>query len=247
MGFFVYVNSHFGAYWSLTPLPDATPDEFSVPSVSVQTNRVPGTYYWYVEHILSSDADFEYLPPSNALRSTFTISSSGLGLNTGIITLPALTADGTTEGPESFRVHVAESATGDAVANTLLTIQDTSIEAFYVDAGLDQVLLGGANVANLNGFYSGNVNNVTVDWIQVAGDTVIIGNVNAVQSNFTMPPGAGGFITMRLYINYGLTGQLYDDVNYFLTPLDNMSVLVGARLASGPESLTYTVDPRVEV
>lgn len=242
MGFFIYINGHFNAYWSLTPVPDDTPDEFSVAGVDVQTNRPPGTYYWYVEHLASNDADFEFNPPSITSRSIFIVNSPG----NGFISLPPIKADGITEGPESFRVHVSETALGDSVANTIITIQDTSVQLFYVDAGLDQVILG-SNVAILNGFYSGNVSNVTVDWIQQSGDTVIIGNVNALQSNITFAPGASGEVTMRLYVNYGLPGQLYDDVTYFLNPKDDMSILVGARLSTGPESLEFTVNPRVEV
>lgn len=245
MGFFIYINSHFVPYWSLSANPDNTPDEFSIVSVDVLTNRSPGVYYWYVEHVDSIDADFEYNPPSITSRSTFTVTSTGSGLNTGVLTLPPIRADGISEGPESLLVHVSETISSTSVANILLTIQDTSAAVYYVDAGLDQVLLG-SNVAILNGYYSGNVSNVTVDWIQMSGDTVLIGNVNALQSNITLPPGASGSITMRLYVNYNLPGQLFDDVDYFLTPLDNMSILVGTRMSVGPESLEFTVNPRTE-
>lgn len=245
--FIIYINSQFTPYWSLTAIPNDTPGEFSLVSVNVLTNQAPGLYHWYVDHIATVDADFEYDPPNVSSRSTFTITSTGVGLNSGVITLPPIRADGITEGPEAFRVHVSVSNVSASVANTTITVQDTSAAVYYVDAGLDQILLGGANVANLNGYYSGNVSNVTVDWIQVAGDTVLIGNVNALQSNITLPPGASGFITMRLYVNYNLPGQLFDDVDYFVTPLDNMSILVGTRMSVGPESLEFTVNPRTEV
>lgn len=244
MAFFIYINSHFTPYWSLTAVPDDTPNEFSIMSVNAQTNRAPGTYYWYVEHITSSNADFEYNPPSITSRSTFTVTSLGVGYNTGVINLPPIKADGLTEGPETFLVHVSETISSNSAANILITIQDTFPEALYVDAGVDQTLLG-QSVALLDGFYSGNVSNVTIDWIQVFGPTVIIGNVNALQSNITIPPGATGFITMRLYANYGLPTELYDDVKYFLLPQDDMGLPVGAIEFSGPESTEFTVSPWV--
>ena len=244
--FVIYINSHFTPYWSLTAIPNNTPGEFSAVSVNVQTNNAPGVYYWYVEHLATADADFEFNPPIISARSTFTITSSGQGSNSSVIILPPFRADGITEGPELFRVHVSETNTGDSVAHTDITIQDTSPAAYYVDAGLDQVLLGGINVAALNGYYSGDINTVTVTWMQFSGDTVIIGNVTALQTTITLPPGASGSITMRLYVNYGLPGQLYDEVNYFVNPLDNMSITAGSRLSSGPDSLEYTVNPRIE-
>lgn len=212
--------------------------------VNVATNRSPGTYYWYVEHIDSSDADFEYAPPSITSRSTFTVTSPGSGFSTGVITLPPLKADGITEGPETFRVHVTETLTSVSVVSTLITIQDTFPETYYVDAGVDQTLLG-QSTALLDGFYSGNVANVTIHWQQIFGPTVVVGNVNAVQSNITIPPGATGFITMRLYADYGLATELYDDVNYFLQPQDDMGLPVGAIEFSGPESTEFTVSPWV--
>lgn len=240
--FIIYINSHISApYWQLTPVPDDTPDEFSVVGVNVFTNRPDGIYYWYLEHIASSDADFEYPPANISSRGNF----STYNYN-GFINLPPIKADGITEGPEAFRVHVSESSIGDSVANTIITIQDTSTTVYIVDAGVDQTLIG-QNTVNLNGFYSGNVNTVTVNWVQISGAPVTIGNVNAIQSNITLTPGSLDTVTMRLYINYGLPGELYDDVNYFLIPQDEMSILVGARMSTGPESLEFTVNPRIEV
>lgn len=244
MGFFIYINSHFVPYWSLSANPDNTPDEFSVVSVDVLTNRSPGIYYWYVEHVESIDADFEYNPPSITSRSTFTVTSTGSGLNTGVLTLPPIRADGISEGPESLRVHVSETISSTSVANILLTIQDTFPETYYVDAGVDQTLLG-QSVALLDGLYSGNVSNVTIYWQQTFGPTVVVGNVNALQSNITISPGSSGFITMRLYADYGLTTELYDDVNYFLQPQDDMGLPIGAIEFSGPESTEFTVNPRI--
>jgi hypothetical protein len=132
------------------------------------------------------------------------------------------------------------------VVNTTITIQDSSQAVYYVYAGLDQILLGRTTV-ELDGYYSGDVSGVTVDWMQIAGDTVIIDDVNSLQSFITVPVGASGVIVMRLYINYGLPGQLYDDVEYYINPQDNMSITAGASMSSGPESLIYTVSPSIEV
>lgn len=237
--FIIYI-SYGGEFWQLTPS-DPTPDEGSLITVLVETNQPDGTYYWYIEHVDTNDNDFETLPPSITNRSTFTVTS-----RFGTITLPAFRNDGATEGPEEFLVHVSRTSSSASVKSTSIVIQDTSREPEFVNAGLDQVILAG-NLAVLNGFYSGDLNSVTVDWIQQSGDTVIIGNVNAVQSNITFQPGASGEVTMRLYVNYGLPGQLYDDVTYYLTPKDDISILVGARMSTGPESLEFTVNPRIEV
>lgn len=190
-----------------------TPSEGSLVQFQFQTNQADGpTYYWWIEHDTSSDADFTEVPPSSGNRTAFTTSAGTHQF--GLI----IDNDSVTEGVESFNVFVSNSETGLPIvqSDVAIEIQDTSIEIVVLDAGEDQFVIG-TDTASLNGFYSSDLTGKTVTWVQLTGDeTVVIDDANSLDTFFTIPSGAlTSTITMRLYIDQGLPGELFDDVNYF--------------------------------
>jgi len=83
------------------------------------TNIINGTYYWTIEEITATSADFE------ASSGSFSMEN-----NNGSFTITPI-ADNTTEGPETFNINIRSGSISGSIIATFgaFTIQDTSLSA----------------------------------------------------------------------------------------------------------------------
>jgi hypothetical protein len=160
---------------SITPVFTATPasiNEGSAGTFTVANVGVDGTYFFTVENITTTNADFV------AASGSFTVSGSSGGIDngTGSFTItPNL--DRTTEGAETFRVQVRSGSTSGPVIITsnTITINDTSLTPAFTSApNINEGSSATYSVNNLGpaGTYFWTIQNVSTtnaDFASVSG------------------------------------------------------------------------------
>lgn len=95
----------------------------TVDVVVTSTNAAPGTYYYYVQHLQTNDADFSVAPPQDASRQSFTHNTQSTTISS------AFTYTNTGDPSENYRLYVSDGGTaGDpSLADTFVTISDVAL------------------------------------------------------------------------------------------------------------------------
>ena len=111
------ISSYVAPIYTLTPATSNINEGSSLTVTAGGSNIVDGTYYWTINNVSTTNADF------SAVSGSFIITS-----NSGSFTVTP-TADVTTEGSETFTVSIRTgSISGTVVATTTsVTVNDTSI------------------------------------------------------------------------------------------------------------------------
>lgn len=84
------------------------------------TNAVPGTYYYFVEHITTTNADFSVTPPLSGSRQSFTISGNSTTITS------AFTFTNTGDPDQDFRIYISDAPSGGVLTSVVFTISDAA-------------------------------------------------------------------------------------------------------------------------
>ena len=95
-----------------------------------------------------------------------------------------------------------------------------STDAFYVDAGADQAVQTGTTVTLVGTADSPDGSIVSYEWIQTAGEPVVLTGANVSSAGFTAPTvDVDTALTFQLIVIDSRGGRVTDDIDVFVTVL----------------------------
>lgn len=208
---------------SITPVFTATPGSINEGSSGIFTVAnvgANGTYFFTVENITTTNADFV------AANGSFTVSGSTGGIDNGTGSFAITpTLDRTTEGPETFRVQIRSGSTSGPIIITSanVTVNDVSLTPAFT-----------ATPASINEGASGSF---TVNNLGPAG-TYFFTVLNGTTANADFAAVSGSFTTSTLNGNGSFT--ITPVLDYVTEGSETFQVQIRTGSIGGPVILTST-------